>query len=84
MNPYLVRTMTGLFECNTSRAILPKVSLASANVSAFTSEIQTVVLTGARRPLRVHPLTMMEDSVSHLFRVARDVFRICRRIICIS
>jgi len=54
MSPSLVRTMTGFFESNTSRAILPKVALASAIVSAFTSEIQTVVVTGASRPLRVH------------------------------
>jgi len=27
-------------------------------------------------PIRVHPLTMPEDSVSRLFRVPRDVFGI--------
>lgn len=35
MNPYLVRKMTGVFERNTSRAILPKAALASAIESAF-------------------------------------------------
>ena len=54
MNPYLVRTVTGVLERNTSRAILPKVALASAIVSAFISEIQTVARKGARRPFRVH------------------------------
>jgi len=42
MNPSLVRTMTGVFECTTSRAMLPKVALASVMFNAFTSEIQTV------------------------------------------
>jgi len=50
MKPLLVRTMTGAFERNTSRAIVPKVALASSKVNAFTSEIQLVAGGWAIRP----------------------------------
>jgi len=63
MNPYLVRTMTGVFERNTSRAILPNAALASAIASAFTSEIQAIVLKGASGPLRVHQSQSSFNSI---------------------